>query len=146
MNKRKYQPNLHKLQQTCAVNYALALRLLPLEYNQGESWFVTVNGQNYYQIQILESTKYTDKILLSQTQQVNPLIDPKIEFRLFHDAQMAEVLTYQQTGRIRQKYDYPNPNLFQQDEKIQINQLLKEWLHLSLSKSSLVTKQKVASE
>ena len=45
---------------------------------------------------------------------------------------MAEVISSQDIFQVQPRYDYPNKNMHQQDEKQQINQFLNEWLHLCL--------------
>ena len=52
--------------------------------------------------------------------------------RLYHDARMAEVLSTQDIKQVKSRYDYPNNQMHQQDEKQQTNQFLNEWLHLCL--------------
>jgi len=41
---------------------------------------------------------------------------------------MAEVISYDNHHRLHIKYDYPNNNMYQSNEKAQINNLLGEWL------------------
>jgi hypothetical protein len=52
--------------------------------------------------------------------------------RLYHDARLAEVISNQDIRHIKPRYDYPNNQMHQPDEKQQINVFLKEWLQLSL--------------
>jgi hypothetical protein len=55
-----------------------------------------------------------------------------MSIRLYHDARLAEVLTTQDIRQVKPRYDYPNIQMHQQDEKQQTNQFLNEWLHLCL--------------
>ena len=45
---------------------------------------------------------------------------------------MAEVSAFQGNHRLRSEYGYPNKQMFQRDEKSQLNQLLADWLTMSL--------------
>jgi hypothetical protein len=55
-----------------------------------------------------------------------------MSIRLYHDARAAEVISSQGIRQVKPRYDYPNTNMHQEDEKQQINQFLNEWLHLCL--------------
>ena len=41
---------------------------------------------------------------------------------------MAEVVAWQNYRPVRSRYEYPNQDMFHQDEKAQINQFLSDWL------------------
>jgi uncharacterized protein YqiB (DUF1249 family) len=47
---------------------------------------------------------------------------------VYHDARMAEVVTFAHLRRVFPHYDYPNPAMHQPDEKAQWNRFLGEWL------------------
>jgi len=47
---------------------------------------------------------------------------------VYHDAQMAEVISYQQQRHFQAKYVYPNQQKHQQNEKAQLKQFLSECL------------------
>jgi len=51
-----------------------------------------------------------------------------MKVRIYHDAQLAEVISYQGHSRILSKYPYPNQKMFHRDEKRQANYLLNDWL------------------
>ena len=55
---------------------------------------------------------------------------PQFTVRLYHDAQVAEVLACQHVSRFKARYDYPNLEMLLPDEKRQINLLLRDWLNL----------------
>ena len=129
--RKKYVPDLQKLQGICSRNYGLLLRLLPLEYEADARWQVDINDALKFTLHLVEKTPYTETMKLSQSSAVSAsFMATEIEFRVYHDAQMVEVLSYQNQQKIRQKYSYPNPMLYQKDEKVQINALLKDWLNL----------------
>ena len=82
-------------------------------------------------LSLLEQTRYT--LLLDIHQYIpgqdNTLL-PAMHFtvRIYVDAQLAEVVSYQGYQRLRARYDYPNPHMLYRDEKRQANLLLHDWL------------------
>ena len=144
INRKRYVANLQKLQATCSRNYALLLRLLPVEYQLAEHWsFELANGLRF-ELKVTEVSRYTDKFSLQQCATHLPkAIAMNIEFRAYHDAQMVEVLSFQNQSRIRANNPYPNPQLHQKDEKEQINNLLKDWLNLVVNQQSNKTKEQL---
>ena len=53
--------------------------------------------------------------------------------RLYHDAKMAEVVSFQGCAAFLPEYFYPNKNMLQPDEKKQRNIFLGEWLSYCLA-------------
>jgi uncharacterized protein YqiB (DUF1249 family) len=104
---------------------------LPLEYEPKANWMIKVADALEFNLAVLDKTPYTETMKLSQNSPSIPqFMATEIEFRIYHDAQMVEVLSYQKQSRLRQKYTYPNPMLHHKDEKVQVNALLKDWLNL----------------
>ena len=58
---------------------------------------------------------------------------PQMTVRVYHDAQSAEIVSYQQQNRFHSVYEYPNKRMRQKDEKVQLNQFLGEFLNYSLA-------------
>ena len=95
-----------------------------------------------YNVTITEVTRYTSVISFEQESLsssfenipgiVATALHPRMTIRLYHDARMAEVLLTQDIRQVKPRYDYPNSQMHQQDEKQQTNQFLNEWLHLCL--------------
>ena len=50
----KYVPNLQKMQAVCTRNYALLLRLLPIEYKQDASWDIKCDEQLEFRLKIID--------------------------------------------------------------------------------------------
>ena len=48
--------------------------------------------------------------------------------RLYHDAQLAEVLHWHNHRILKGSYPYPNADMLQRDEKQRVNEFLAEWL------------------
>lgn len=81
-------------------------------------------------IQIREKNKYT--LLLEVTERFSQSPAWKqalnMRIRLYTDARLAEVVTYQGKARFQVKYEQPNAKMFHRDEKYQVNHLLYDWL------------------
>jgi hypothetical protein len=142
VNKKKYVPNLKQMQATCSRNYALLLRLLPLEYHIKQKWNFKISELLGFELEVLDTSVYTELFRLRQTNSSLPkALNTVIECRLYHDAQMVEVTKYQNRSRLRATYPYPNPDLHQKDEKHQVNTLLKDWLNLAIKSANATHSQ-----
>lgn len=140
--KNNYQPNLVSLMSLCANNYMLLLKLQADKVQTKEKRQFFINEFLAYTIKVIEVTRYTSLITITQDELVTDkpgtlkvifrALHPRMTIRLYHDARMAEVISNQDVVQVKPRYDYPNPQMHQQDEKQQINQFLNEWLHLCL--------------
>lgn len=125
----KYVPHLPSMLAVCDNNYARLLRLLPDCDTQDLSYRFVINAKLTYQIVILDSSRYTSTLEMSQIALGSPdYLKPVMQIRLYHDAQMAEVISSQQVGAIKAAYKYPNVKMHQPNEKAMVNQFLAEWL------------------
>jgi len=140
--KKSYQPNLVSLMTLCANNYMLLLKLLAGRTVIEESRSFFISDFLSYTVTVTEVTRYTSVICFEQDSLKHALksipgvvasaLHPRMTIRLYHDARMAEVLATQDIRQVKPRYDYPNTQMHQQDEKQQTNQFLNEWLHLCL--------------
>ncbi len=140
--KKSYQPNLVSLMTLCANNYMLLLKVLAGKTALGETRHFFISDFLSYSVKITEVTRYTSVICFEQESLKHALtsipgvvvsaLHPRMTIRLYHDARMAEVLATQDIRQVKPRYDYPNSQMHQQDEKQQTNQFLNEWLHLCL--------------
>ncbi len=82
------------------------------------------------ELSVIETTRYTSLVKIHQlfVSKTTHLPDIVFDVRVYHDANLAEVLSYQGRERIQYKYTYPNENMFVPDEKRQGNLLLHDWL------------------
>ena len=84
-------------------------------------------------IGVLEVFRYTSTLAVTQLTRVSQWIDPPIILvRVYHDAATAEAIAYQGHKAFLARYAIPNPTMYHQDEKRQINEFLGEWLSLCL--------------
>ena len=80
-----------------------------------------------------EVFRYTSTLAVTQLTRVSQWIDPPIILvRVYHDAATAEAIAYQGHKAFLARYAIPNPTMYHQDEKRQINEFLGEWLSLCL--------------
>ena len=135
----KYVPDLSGFISLCDANYARMMKLLPCFENQDKQIFGLANGENLLgliAIEIIERCKYTTTVNLNQYFSSNIrevfVSAPHMQVRLYHDAMMAEVLSFQGISKIRANYAYPNKAMHQKDEKALCNQFLSEWLSYCL--------------
>ena len=81
------------------------------------------------EISVIESFKYTTTLEIVQKPQTdNWLASPTMQVRVYHDASTAEVTSYQNHRNFKPRYSQPNPQMYQRDEKMQVNSFLGEWL------------------
>ncbi|MDH3325657.1 MAG: DUF1249 domain-containing protein [Gammaproteobacteria bacterium] len=81
-------------------------------------------------VDVIERTKYTVLLELNTFYEGSMacMLQPMIQVRVYHDAQVAEVLAVQGKRRIKPHYEYPNKSMFLPDEKQQGNKMLFEML------------------
>lgn len=147
--KKKYTIDLAAQMAECEANYARLKQLLPemATVDRREFGVEQVNGEPIeLRLDVIERCKYTTMIEISQ--QLSPLKSslkppsrppsqpwaPALCFslRVYHDARMAEVIAYNRQQPRLASYEYPNNNMYQRDEKSQLNRYLGEWLSYCL--------------
>ena len=138
---KKHVPKLASLHAVCEANYGRLLRLLPdLDQQKLEYCFAVGKGLSY-RIVIKLCEPYTTTLEMRQLNEGLPAyMQPVMQIRLSHDARMAEVMGFQQMGRFKPSYPYPNSLMHQRNEKELVNHFLSEWLGfclLNLSPSSI---------
>ncbi len=127
-------PHLPSILATCEHNYVCMLKLLPDCDTADLSYTFEAARGFEYKLIILESTRYTSTIEISQVTTNTPsFLRPTMTVRLYHDAKVAEVLSSQRTQSLKPVYEYPNLNMHQRNEKFMVNVFLAEWLHFCLS-------------
>ena len=111
-------------------NFNKLVELLPDVSCRSGSFTLGVAGQASIYIQVLEQNPYTTTITVCQgLRDASPWIsDLRMKVRIYHDAQVAEVLACQGIHSFQPFYPYPNPKMLQPCEKRRVNQFLGEWL------------------
>ena len=124
---KTHKENCQKLYED---NYRKLVIMLPdLDYVE----HVTLSSDSHIltvSVDVLERTKYTVLLELSSHYEGNMacVLQPVMQVRVYHDAQVAEVLSVQGNRRIRPHYEYPNKLMYLPDEKQQGNKMLFEML------------------
>lgn len=81
---------------------------------------------------LLESSRYTLLLGIQQifqpVQQQMLLSDLHFKVRIYLDAKLAEVVSYQGQQPLEPRYPFPNKRMFYPDEKRQTNLVLYDWL------------------
>jgi uncharacterized protein YqiB (DUF1249 family) len=136
LRRHKYVPKLAQMHQVCANNYGRLLRLIPDCDTEQLSYQFQVSQALQYTIKIIECSRYTSTLEMSQKSQLKyDFLRPIVQVRLYHDAQMAEVVQAQNIGSLKPSYQYPNIKMYQKNEKEMVNQFLAEWLNFCLSQA-----------
>ena len=132
MKASRYQINLNAHLADCEMNYLRLSKLLPESLAAGQTLTIGL-GAHALNIAVRECAPYTTflEMRLAQASQ-QPWSSICLKVRMYHDAALAEVSGAEGVHSLRQRYDYPNSKMFQQDEKAQLNRFLGEWLSLCL--------------
>lgn len=91
-----------------------------------------VDATQELQMRVIERSRYTTEISLHHSfhNRIPTVPDQSMRVRVYHDAQLAEVVSYQGVSRLLPEYVSPNDEMLHRDEKRQANTLLHEWLSL----------------
>ena len=140
--KRRYVPDISFLMAVCELNYVRLLRLFPdMRTEPHHELRVATDRQDLGAVRfdVLEQSPYTNVLSITQP---NNLWAPdwQISVRVYHDAQLVEVITCQTEPRIKPVNEYPNERMHQPDEKMQLNVFLGEWLRHCLEYGHAVEK------
>jgi uncharacterized protein YqiB (DUF1249 family) len=154
---KTYKVDVRALHATCEANFARLQPFLPATLPKGRPWHflsfwpregVSCTDKSLIYtgvttLQVLEKSRYTSTIhLRHKAGWASWLQLPEIVVRVYHDVKMAEVI--RMTGpmgaqaHLFGRYDYPNRNMLQQDEKYQWNYFFGEWLGYCLRKGQLI--------
>ena len=130
VRRQRYQFDLAALQRLAAVNYA-ALEGLVQGLSEQRPRVIKIGNHLRFAIALVDDAPYTTEIRIQQQalqQQLPGLRETQLDVRLYHDAQLAEVVRSQGVGRFQSRYPQPNPQMHHSDEKRQVNQFLHDWL------------------
>lgn len=136
IEKFRYKVDLRGYMADCDANYLRLIKLFP-EYQSVSSRTFTLAGcvDRVLEVTVLEHTPYTSLLMLRQRDrcQIEWLQLPALRVRLYHDAKVAEVVSFEDCRRPYPRYAYPNSQMHQQDEKAQWSRFLAELLAQSLA-------------
>lgn len=129
---RRYVPDLSEQNALCEANF---LRLEKLLGNLDHSryrfhWYGRDETPVRMRVEVVERFKFTSTLNLIKRNPAlpEPMDQFQLTIRMYHDARMAEVVTWQNGRQLSGVYPYPNERMYQIDEKAQANVFLGEWL------------------
>lgn len=131
--KPPYKFDLAALQRLAARNYAALQRLLPAADAVGAKRQVLVSEYLLFELEVKDIAPFTTIVQIKQQRSswsYPNALEADIEVRLYHDARLAEVTSSNGVSRLQARYETPNPNMHEADEKRQVNRFLAEWLQL----------------
>lgn len=124
----KNTTNLHE------ANFKKLSRVVPGLHELEKS--IRAHGQDgtRLNLHILEISKYTKTFALQLIHGTDQPWLPSLNMKIrnYYDARVTEALAFQHQHRINARYQYPNPKMFQPNEKWQTNHFLSEWLDYCL--------------
>jgi hypothetical protein len=130
-NNNSAKLDLKGLQTLCSSNYLRLCRLLPGD-QQSFSYTVSPSsskiGVSQLTLKTIETTPYTTLLTIVLRQEVDQENSIEVQVRSYHDVHMAEVISCNKYRRFKLFYQYPNPQMYQSNEKYQLNEMLGEWL------------------
>jgi hypothetical protein len=118
----------------CESNYLRLCKVFPgMAIEQQRCLGFTTPGSNEIILSVSERTRFTTLIVIEeQSATASQAADwsraPTLNVRLYHDAKLAEVVSFDRARGIKPSNPYPNKKMLQRDEKAQWNLFLEEWL------------------
>ena len=132
MAKRRQPTDLRQQHAQCETNYHRLMRLMPnMRELQAHEIAVSTSEdhQDIVRFEVLEHCPYTTSLsIVQKSTRLDWITSPSFTMRVYHDAQMAEVTSFQQQHRLQTINEYPNPRMHHMDEKAQLDRFLGEWL------------------
>lgn len=112
------------------ANFAKLARVVPCLGELEIRDRVFAQADSRLELQVLEVSKYTKTFSLCLKQAPHQIWLPHLQMKIrnYYDAGVTEVLAFQDHYRLDSRYQYPNRQMHQCNEKWQINHFLKEWL------------------
>lgn len=138
---RQYSVDLGSHMAECDANYHRLVRLFP-DLRDSDSKDFRLHLPNFEAdvvFTVRDKGPYTtvlDMTVRSEHKWMGMATMPEMSIRIYHDAQSAEVIAYQNQRRFHGKYEYPNTRMRQRDEKVQLNRFLGEFLNLCFERGA----------
>ena len=128
-----YVPDLIADMAECDANYIRIRQLFPdMEREDVMEFGIKTRTQEgaTVLIRVQERCPFTTMLSVNVTSENDkPFIKwPNLEVRIYHDVKSAEVVRFERHRNFRFRYPTPNKDMFQPDEKSQINRFLGELL------------------
>ncbi|MDH5359467.1 MAG: DUF1249 domain-containing protein [Gammaproteobacteria bacterium] len=124
------------------MNYLRLIQLIPELEAAEESLLYSFRDQKgIINIHLRERGPYTATLdVTHQTPGLQGLIpDMQLAVKVYHDAQMAEVVCYQNQDGFQAKNSYPNTRMHNKREKSDLNRFLTEWLDYCVKQHACIS-------
>lgn len=117
-------------------NYARLICLVPDLSLLTQTRLLEMTPELSLRMEVIERTRYTTVLLMRGefAHRQSLVSEPVMKVRVSHDAQVAEVISYQDHGRLDARYEQPNRAMMGRFEKRQVNRFLREWLDCCFSR------------
>ena len=134
MRRRPYNIDRRAHLAACDDNYRRLTRLMPdlRQTDRREFRMFPQGAALVVSFEVTYRSRYTTVLTLDLPANVRSIGGMRIKIRVYHDARTAEVIEFQGQRRFKAVYDYPNPQMRQPDEKVQVNRFLSEFLNACL--------------
>ena len=134
----RYKSKLSELHCDCELNYLRLNRLL-VAIRERSEWVFAARNNHGLAVSVIEQTAHTTHLLVQGAiGRTRWLGNISLVVRVYHDARMAEVVLCQNQHVALLRYAYPNAQMYQPNEKTQLNRLLGQWLEHFLQSGWLV--------
>lgn len=126
--RQRFTLNLAQEHAISQRNYARLLRLFP-NWKSCDSYNFTVREACTVVITVTQRDVYSSVFTIQEHGETSlPMLSSACTLRVYHDAQMIDILEWNGVKRFKPRYDYPNQGMLARDEKWQLNRFLGEWL------------------
>tara|TARA_B110000305_G_C19076193_1_gene464005 strand:+ start:220 stop:678 length:459 start_codon:yes stop_codon:yes gene_type:complete len=130
--KRRYTVDLLDLHALCEANYARMLQLFPTYEVSNSRQLAIDEGQIIFDV--MERCRYTTTFRIRKLGPLSVTYGAVVvDLRVYHDAKMAEVVSFQANRQLAGRYTYPNDKMYQRNEKQQQNRFVAELLAFCLA-------------
>ncbi|WP_018013916.1 DUF1249 domain-containing protein [Teredinibacter turnerae] len=112
----------------CEMNFHRLLTLMPNWQEGCQQWDFTLGDRHVHEVKlkVVDAAPYTTTVEV--VQHLVGIKPPKLVVRLYHDANMAEIISWDRHRNWKPQYTYPNPQMYAPDEKLELNRFLGDWL------------------
>lgn len=134
---KKYIPDLERRLSCCSKNYQKLAQIIPTHFTGEGAIALSLGRLGYLEIRLESLSEYTWSITLQHTPLKWPtwLSGAHMQVRLYHDAKLAEVVSFSGNSVAQDQYDSQAINLLYPDEKQQLDDFLGEWLDIAALES-----------
>lgn len=128
---KRYVPDLPEQNALSEANFLRLEKLLgDMDLPHYRFHWYDLESRVQMEVAVIERFKFTSTLVLTKSNPAlpGPMRNVQLTIRMYHDARMAEVVSWENSRQLSGVYPYPNERMYQVDEKAQANLYLSEWL------------------